>query len=370
MARKKILLVFGTRPEAVKMCPLILECQRRQAEFETVVCVSGQHAHMLTPVLDYFGVKPDYDLAVMKEEQTLSDITTAVLNQLGPVLIREKPDILLVHGDTTTTFAAALAAFYQQIPVGHVEAGLRTYDLLSPYPEEFNRHATGILANYHFAPTPWAAQNLINEKTDPGRVFVTGNTVLDAIKSTLRQDYHHEELEWAADSSLLLFTAHRRENLGQPMVRMFTAIRRVVEDHPGVKVIYPVHKNPEVRRAAYRYLGEHRRIHLIEPLNVFDFHNFLSRCHIILTDSGGLQEEAAAVKKPVLLMRDTTERPEGIEAGLIEMVGTDEENIYRSVARLLGDRELYRRMISGSNPFGDGFASRYIADILVKTLDA
>lgn len=368
MTRKKIMLVFGTRPEAIKMCPLILECQQRQAEFEVVVCVSGQHAHMLMPVLDYFQIKPDYDLAVMKDEQTLSDITVAVLNKLGPVLAQEKPDILLVHGDTTTTFAAALAAFYQQIPVGHVEAGLRTYDMLSPYPEEFNRHAAGILASYHFAPTEWSAQNLISEKTDPGRVFVTGNTVLDAIKSTLRQDYHHEELDWAKDSSLILVTAHRRENQGQPMARMFAAIRRIVEDHPEVKVIYPIHKNPKVRQMADRYLRDHRRIHLIEPLDVFDFHNFMSRCHIILTDSGGLQEEASAVKKPVLLMRNTTERPEGVEAGIIEMVGTDEERIYQSVSRLLKDQELYQKMISGQNPFGDGFASRRIADILAKTL--
>jgi UDP-N-acetylglucosamine 2-epimerase (non-hydrolysing) len=364
------MLVFGTRPEAVKMCPLILEFRRRQAEFQTVTCVSGQHAHMLTPVLDFFGIKPDYDLAIMKEEQTLSDITVAVLNKLGPVLAREKPDILLVHGDTTTTFAAALTAFYQQIPVGHVEAGLRTYDMLSPYPEEFNRHAAGILASYHFAPTEWAAQNLIREQTDPSRVFVTGNTVLDAIKHTLRQDYHHGELEWAGDSALILVTAHRRENLGQPMSRMFAAIRRIVDAHPQVKVIYPVHKNPKVRQTAYQYLQAHPRIHLIEPLDVFDFHNFMSRCHIILTDSGGLQEEAGAVKKPVLLMRDVTERPEGVEAGIIEMVGADEERIYQAVSRLLTDQELYRKMTSGKNPFGDGFASRYIADILAQTLPA
>ena len=368
--KKKIMLIFGTRPEAIKMCPLILECQKRSGQFDVVVCVSGQHAHMLMPVLDYFGVKADYDLAVMKEEQTLTDITTAVLNKLGPILDQEKPDVLLVHGDTTTTFTGALAAFYRQIPVGHVEAGLRTYDMSSPYPEEFNRQGTGILASYHFAPTQWAAQNLINEKKPADQVFVTGNTVLDAIKTTIRQEYSHPELDWAADSSLLLITAHRRENIGQPMTQMFSAIRRIVDDYPETKAIYPVHKNPKVRRIAEEYLRDHDRIHLIEPLDVFDFHNFMSRCHMILTDSGGLQEEAFAVKKPVLLMRNTTERPEGIEAGIVEMTGTEEEAVYQAASRLLKDNELYKRMISGANPFGDGFASRHIADILEKVLPA
>jgi UDP-N-acetylglucosamine 2-epimerase (non-hydrolysing) len=368
MAKKKIMLVFGTRPEAVKMCPLILECQRRTERFDVVVCLTGQHADMLMPVLDCFQIKPHYNLEVMKEEQTLTDITVEVLMKLGPVLESEKPDFLLVHGDTTTTFAGALAAFYRQIPVGHVEAGLRTYDFSSPYPEEFNRQCAGILADYHFAPTEWAAQNLIGEKKDPSRVFVTGNTVLDAIKTTIRDGYSHPDLDWAAGSSLILVTAHRRENLGKPMEQMFAAIRRIVDDHPEVKVVYPIHKNPKVRQIAGRYLQSHERIRLIEPLDVFDFHNFMSRCHIILTDSGGLQEEASAVKKPVLLMRNTTERPEGVEAGIIDMVGTGEQAIYDAASRLLGDTALYQRMVSGQNPFGDGFASSRIADVLEQVL--
>jgi len=362
------MFVFGTRPEAVKMCPLILECQNRPDKFEVVVCLTGQHAHMLTPVLDHFLIRPHYNLEVMKEEQTLSDITTAVLNRLGPVLDQEKPDFLLVHGDTTTTFAAALSAFYRQIPVGHVEAGLRTYDMSSPYPEEFNRQGAGILASYHFSPTQWAANNLLSEKKNPDSVFVTGNTVLDAIRTTIREEYRHPDLDWAVDSSLILVTAHRRENLGQPMEQMFRAIRRITDDYPSVKVIYPIHLNPKVRRAADSFLSGHERIRLIEPLDVFDFHNFLGRCDIILTDSGGLQEEACAVRKPVLLMRNTTERPEGVEAGIIDMVGTAEEAIYRAASRLLEDRAHYDRMISGPNPFGDGFASQRIADILERVL--
>jgi UDP-N-acetylglucosamine 2-epimerase (non-hydrolysing) len=368
MIKKKIMLVFGTRPEAVKMCPLVLECQRRAEAFDVIICVTGQHAHMLPPVLDFFKIKPDYDLEVMKDEQSLSDITVSVLDRIGPVLDKEKPDALLVHGDTSTTFAGALAAFYRQIPVGHVEAGLRTYNMDSPFPEEFNRQAAGILATYHFAPTEWAAQNLIGEKKDPRYVFVTGNTVLDAIKTTVRDEYNHPELDWATGSSLILVTAHRRENIGQPMEQMFAAMRRIVEDHQEAKIIYPIHKNPKVRRIADQYLRGHERIRLIEPLDVFDFHNFLSRSHIILTDSGGLQEEASAVLKPVLLMRDTTERPEGVEAGIIDMVGTGEQDIYQSASRLLKDRGLYTKMISGPNPFGDGYASKRIADILEREL--
>ena len=368
MAKKKLMLVFGTRPEAIKMCPLILECRQRGDRFDVVVCLSGQHKDMLMPVLEYFQIRPDYNLEVMKEEQSLTDVTVGVLTKLGPVLEKEKPDILLVHGDTTTTFAGALAAFYRQIPVGHVEAGLRTYDFSSPYPEEFNRQGAGILACYHFAPTEWAARNLVGERKKPENIFVTGNTVLDAIKTTIREDYRHPELDWAADSSLLLVTAHRRENLGQPMIQMFGAIRRIAEDYPKVKVIYPIHKNPKVRRIADQYLRGHERIHIIEPLDVFAFHNFMSRCYFILTDSGGLQEEASAVKKPVLLMRNTTERPEGVEAGIINMTGTEEEAIYRAASRLLEDGGLYQKMISGQNPFGDGFASRRIADILEKVL--
>ena len=364
MAKKKLMMVFGTRPEAIKMCPLILECMGRPDSFETVVCVTGQHADMLMPVLDYFQIQPDYNLEVMKENQTLTDITVEVLGRLGPVLDREKPDILLVHGDTTTTFSAALAAFYRQIPVGHVEAGLRTYDMASPYPEEFNRQTTGLLATYHFAPTKWAAGNLMDEKKNPRHIHITGNTVLDAIKTTIREDYSHPELDWATDAQLILITAHRRENIGEPMERMFSAIRRIIDGHPGTKAIYPVHLNPRVRELADRYLSGHERIHLIEPLDVFDFHNFMGRCHIILTDSGGLQEEGSAVKKPVLLMRDTTERPEGVEAGVINMVGTEEEAIVEAATALLQDQSLYQKMISGENPFGDGFASKRIADIL------
>ncbi|MDR1194611.1 MAG: UDP-N-acetylglucosamine 2-epimerase (non-hydrolyzing) [Peptococcaceae bacterium] len=365
---KKIMLVFGTRPEAIKMCPLALECAGRQ-ELTTVVCVTGQHTQMLWPALDYFGVAPAYDLAVMKDEQTLADITAAVLLKLTPVLAAEKPDLVLVHGDTTTALAAALAAFYRQIPVGHVEAGLRTYDLAAPYPEEFNRRGVGILARYHFAPTEWAAGNLLREGAAPERVFVTGNTVIDAIRTTLREDYSHPELDWAAGGKLILVTAHRRENIGRPMEGMFAAIRRLAEDFPAVRVIYPIHKNPQVRRIAERYLRDNERIRLIEPLEVFDFHNFLRRCYIILTDSGGLQEEASAARKPVLLMRDGTERPEGIEAGIVRLVGGDQERIYGEVARLLTDPAAYASMITGKNPFGDGFAAKRIADILVGLKD-
>jgi len=366
--KKKIMFAFGTRPEAIKMCPLILECRNRPASFDVLVCITSQHVEMLTPQLEYFKVTPDYDLALMKEEQTLTDVNVGVLTKLGPVLDREKPDILLVHGDTTTTFASALAAFYRRIPVGHVEAGLRTYNMASPYPEEFNRQAAGILASYHFAPTEWTARNLINEGKDPARVFVTGNTVIDAIKSTVSASYAHPELDWASDSKLILITAHRRENLGDPMRRMFSAIRRIIDDHPHTKAIYPIHMNPAVRRIADEYLTDHERIHLIEPLGVFDFHNFMSRCHIILTDSGGLQEEGSAVNKPVLLMRDTTERPEGIEAGVVDMVGTDADAIYAAVSRLLNDQSRYDKMINAVNPFGDGSASKRIADILEEIL--
>jgi len=366
--KKKIMFAFGTRPEAVKMCPLILECQSRPDSFDVSVAVTGQHAEMLHMVLEHFNIKPDYDLAVMKPEQTLTDVNVAVLSGFGTILDKEKPDILLVHGDTTTTFASALAAFYRQIPVGHVEAGLRTYNMLSPYPEEFNRQAVDIFASYLFAPTGWTAQNLLNEGKDPAKVFVTGNTVIDAIKTTVSDAYSHPELDWASDSRLILITAHRRENLGEPMERMFSAIRRIIDDHPRVKAIYPVHLNPKVRRIADIYLANHERIHLIEPLGVFDFHNFMARCHIVLTDSGGLQEEGSAVKKPVVLMRDTTERPEGVDAGVIDMAGTQADAIYNAVARLLENQALYDKMTGAENPFGDGFASKRIADILEMIL--
>lgn len=362
---KKILLVFGTRPEAIKMCPLVNELKTRN-NIETIVCVTGQHRQMLDQVLDAFQVIPDYDLSVMKEKQTLFDITTNILNCIGDVLKKEQPDIVLVHGDTSTTFAAALACYYMQIPVGHVEAGLRTHNIYSPYPEEFNRQAVSIIARYHFAPTELTRQNLIHEGKRPDTIFVTGNTAIDALKTTIRKDYSHPELEWVGDSRLILITAHRRENLGQPMQHMFRAIRRVMDEHPDVKAIYPIHLNPLVRETARSILGDDERIHIIEPLEVLDFHNFLSRSYLILTDSGGIQEEAPSLGKPVLVMRDTTERPEGVSAGTLKLVGTDEESIYISFKSLLEDSEIYERMSMASNPYGDGFASKRIADILLS----
>ena len=360
---KKIFLVFGTRPEAIKMCPLVNELKSRP-DMQTVVCVSGQHREMLLPVLDAFHVVPDYNLSVMREQQTLFDITANVLLKIREVLEAERPDTVLVHGDTTTSFAAALAAFYLQIPVGHVEAGLRTYNLRSPFPEEFNRQAVDLVCRYYFAPTQRAAENLFQEGKPAARVFVTGNTAIDALKTTVRAEYTHPELRWAADSRLIVITAHRRENLGQPMRNMFRAIRRVCAEHPDVKAVYPVHMNPLVRSAAAEILGGETRVHLIEPLDVLDFHNFLANSYLILTDSGGIQEEAPSLGKPVLVMRDTTERPEGIEAGTLKLVGTDEEPIYRAFTELLDNPAAYQAMSSASNPYGDGFASRRIADIL------
>lgn len=360
---KKIMLVFGTRPEAIKMCPLVKELKKRES-LNTVVCVTGQHRQMLDSVLDVFGVTPDYDLNIMKDNQTLFDVTTSVLQRMKSVLELEKPDMVLVHGDTTTASAAALACFYLRLPVGHVEAGLRTYDIYSPYPEEMNRRLIGILAHYHFAPTQTAKQHLLAEQTQESRIFVTGNTGIDAMATTVREDYFHPELEWAANSRLILLTAHRRENLGEPMEHMFRAIRRIVDEFPDVKVIYPVHLNPSVRACAGKYLGGCDRIHLIEPLDVLDFHNFLNRCYLVLTDSGGIQEEAPGLGKPVLVMRDTTERPEGITAGTLKLAGTREENIYSLFRLLLTNAEEYDKMSRASNPYGDGQASRRIADVL------
>ena len=360
---KKIMLVFGTRPEAIKMCPLVNELKTRK-NIQTIVCVTGQHRQMLDQVLEAFHVVPDFDLSIMKEKQTLFDITTNILNGIREVLTEVKPDVVLVHGDTSTTFVTALACFYLQIPVGHVEAGLRTYNIYSPYPEEFNRQAVGIISKYHFAPTELARQNLLREGKNPETIYVTGNTAIDALKTTVRQEYTHPELEWAADSRLILITAHRRENLGQPMKNMFRAIRRVMEEHPDVKAIYPIHMNPVVRQTADEILGNEERIHIIEPLEVLDFHNFLARSYMILTDSGGIQEEAPSLGKPVLVMRDTTERPEGIAAGTLKLVGTDEEVIYRNFKRLLENPEEYAQMGNACNPYGDGFACRRIADIL------
>ena len=360
---KKIMLVFGTRPEAIKMCPLVNELKSRK-NVQTLVCVTGQHRQMLDQVLEAFHVVPDYDLSIMKDKQTLFDITTNILNRIREVLEKEKPEVVLVHGDTSTTFVTALACFYLQIPVGHVEAGLRTYNIYSPYPEEFNRQAVGILSRYNFAPTDRARQNLLQEGKNPETIYVTGNTAIDALKTTVRETYTHPQLEWAEGSRLILITAHRRENLGQPMVNMFRAIRRVMDEHPDVKAIYPIHMNPAVRKIADEILGGEERIRIIEPLDVLDFHNFLARSYLVLTDSGGIQEEAPSLGKPVLVMRDTTERPEGIDAGTLKLVGTDEEVIYRNFRELLEDDQVYRKMSTASNPYGDGFACRRIADIL------
>lgn len=360
---KKVMVVFGTRPEAIKMCPLVKELQSRK-EVQTVVCVTGQHRQMLDQVLEVFEVVPDYDLSVMREKQTLFDITTGVLNGIRDVLEKESPDLVLVHGDTSTTFVAALASFYMQIDVGHVEAGLRTYDIYSPYPEEFNRQAVSIISKYNFAPTKISRENLIREGKKEEYIYVTGNTAIDALKTTVRDDYKHPELDWARGSRLVLLTAHRRENLGEPMHRMFRAIKRIADETEDVKVIYPIHLNPVVRAAASEIFGDDDRFHIIEPLDVLDFHNFMAHSYLILTDSGGIQEEAPSLGKPVLVMRDTTERPEGIAAGTLKLVGTDEEVIYREFRRLLTDKDEYARMSNASNPYGDGFASKRIADII------
>ena len=362
---KKIMLVFGTRPEAIKMCPLVLELKSRK-NCETVVCVTGQHRQMLDSVLETFGVVPDYDLSIMKEKQTLFDITTGILTKIKAVFEEVKPDVVLVHGDTSTTFVTALAAFYLQIPVGHVEAGLRTYNLYSPYPEEFNRQAVGIVSKYNFSPTQMSADNLIREGKDKSTIYITGNTAIDALRTTVKEEYTHPELEWAKGSRLITLTAHRRENLGEPMANMFRAIRRIIDEHEDVKAIYPIHMNPVVRECADKYLGDSDRIHIIEPLDVLDFHNFLARSYMILTDSGGIQEEAPSLGKPVLVMRDTTERPEGVKAGTLKLVGTDEEVIYENFKTLLENKSEYDKMSHAANPYGDGTACRQIADILLK----
>ncbi|WP_418726489.1 non-hydrolyzing UDP-N-acetylglucosamine 2-epimerase [Collinsella tanakaei] len=361
---RKVMLVFGTRPEAIKMCPLVNELKSRPDEFETTVCVTGQHREMLEQVLRVFGVEPDHDLAVMKPGQTLFDVTCDVLLRLKAVLEEERPDVVLVHGDTTTSFAAALACFYLQVPVGHVEAGLRTHDIYSPWPEEFNRQAVDIVSEWYFAPTEASRRNLLSEGKHADRIWVTGNTGIDALATTVREGYAHPELEWAEGSRLILITAHRRENLGEPMHRMFRAIRRVMEEYPDVKAIYPVHMNPLVRKAAHEELDGFGRLRIVEPLEVLDFHNFMAASHLILTDSGGIQEEAPSLGKPVLVMRDTTERPEGVAAGTLKLVGTEEGTIYREFSRLLSDADEYARMSRASNPYGDGHASERIADVL------
>ena len=360
---KTVMLVFGTRPEAIKMCPLVNELKARK-DIKTLVCVTGQHRQMLDQVLDVFGVVPDFDLSIMKEKQTLFDITTNILNRIKEVLESTRPDVVLVHGDTSTTFVAALACFYLQIPVGHVEAGLRTYNIYSPYPEEFNRQAVSIVSKYNFAPTELSKENLLKEGRDPDTIYVTGNTAIDALKTTVRADYTHPALEWAKDSRLIMITAHRRENLGEPMHNMFRAIRRVMEEHPDLKAIYPIHMNPVVRAAAEEELGGFDRVKIIEPLEVLDFHNFLANSYMILTDSGGIQEEAPSLGKPVLVLRDTTERPEGIKAGTLKLVGTNEQTIYENFKLLLEDKNEYEKMALASNPYGDGLACKRIADIL------
>ncbi len=364
---KKVLLVFGTRPEAIKMCPLVNELKSRK-NLETLVCVTGQHRQMLDQVLNAFDVTPDYDLSIMKTGQTLFDITTNILQSIKAVLEAVKPNVVLVHGDTSTTFVTSLACFYMQIPVGHVEAGLRTYNIYSPYPEEFNRQAVGIISAFNFAPTEMSKNNLLKEGKNPETIYVTGNTAIDALKTTVKEDYTHPQLEWARDSRLILITAHRRENLGEPMKNMFRAIKRVNNEHPDVKAIYPIHMNPVVRQTAKDIFGDDDRIRIIEPLDVLDFHNFLSRSYMILTDSGGIQEEAPSLGKPVLVMRDTTERPEGVAAGTLKLVGTDEEVIYNNFKSLLVSEEEYSKMSNASNPYGDGLACKRIADVLENVL--
>lgn len=367
MSKIKVISVFGTRPEAIKMCPLVKELESRK-EIESIVCVTAQHRQMLDSVLNEFNVSPDYDLDIMKSNQTLFDVTSNIINGIKPILEKEKPNLVLVHGDTSTTFATALACFYMQIPVGHVEAGLRTFDIYSPFPEEFNRQAVGLVSALNFSPTETAKKYLLDEGKNPENIYVTGNTAIDALKFTIKEDYHHHLFDWVGDSKLIMVTAHRRENLGEPMVNMFKAILRVMEENPDLKAIYPIHMNPKVREVADQILGNNDRIKIIEPLEVLDFHNFLNKAHIIITDSGGIQEEAPSLGKPVLVMRDTTERPEGVEAGTLKLVGTSEETIYATFMDLLTNEASYEAMSKANNPFGDGFASKYITDIIIDRL--
>lgn len=364
---KTVMLVFGTRPEAIKMCPLVNELKLRK-NIRTVVCVTGQHKEMLEQVLNVFNVVPDYNLEIMKENQSLNTITSTILLNINDVFEKEHPDLVLVHGDTTTTFATAIAAFYQGIKVGHVEAGLRTYNLRSPFPEEFNRQAVSLIADFNFAPTSASKDNLVKEGKNPESIYITGNTAIDALKVTVSDNYNHELMEWVGDDKLIMITAHRRENLGKPMEHMFKAIKRVLDEHDDVKAIYPIHKNPRVREVADRIFTEDDNIKIIEPLEVVDFHNFLNKSYLILTDSGGIQEEAPSLGKPVLVMRDTTERPEGISAGTLKLVGTEEENIYLEFSKLLNDQYIYNEMSKASNPYGDGRACLKIVEILEAKL--
>ncbi|ATA61502.1 UDP-N-acetylglucosamine 2-epimerase [Geobacillus stearothermophilus] len=363
--KRKVMTIFGTRPEAIKMAPLVLELQKQSEWIEPIVTVTAQHRQMLDQVLDLFGIRPDYDLNIMKDRQTLAGITTRALEGLDDIMRKVKPDLVLVHGDTTTTFVASLAAFYHQIAIGHVEAGLRTWNKYSPFPEEMNRQLTGVMADLHFAPTKKAYDNLIRENKKPESIFVTGNTAIDALQTTVKDDYRHDILDQIGDDRMILLTAHRRENLGETMRGMFRAIKRLVETYDDIQVVYPVHLNPAVREAAAEVLGDDPRIHLIEPLDVFDFHNFAARAYLILTDSGGVQEEAPSLGVPVLVLRDTTERPEGIEAGTLKLAGTDEETIYRMASELLTNRSEYEAMAKASNPYGDGQASKRIVDAIL-----
>lgn len=361
----KVITIFGTRPEAIKMCPLILQF-KKNSQIECIVCLTGQHREMLNQVMDVFAIRADYNLDIMRENQTLSSITSDILDRLGTVIETERPDLILVHGDTTTSFAAALVSFYHGIPVGHIEAGLRTYDMSSPYPEEFNRQAVDLITKFYFAPTEQTRQNLLKEGKNQSYIYVTGNTVIDALATTIRRDYYNAHLEWAKGFKLILLTAHRRENVGEPMRCMFQAVKRIIQEYPDIKVIYPIHKNPKVREIAQEILADIERIRLIEPLDVIDFHNFMARSYMILTDSGGIQEEAPSLGKPVLVMRDTTERPEGIKAGTLKLIGTKEENIYQEIKSLLGDPELYHQMSTAVNPYGDGHASERITKIILQ----
>ena len=364
----RVMTIFGTRPEAIKMAPLVKELDSRE-NIESIVCVTAQHRQMLDQVLDTFDIKPQYDLNIMKQGQTLTEITTRAMQKLDEVIKEVKPDIVLVHGDTTTTLSGSLTAFYNQVSVGHVEAGLRTYDKYSPFPEEVNRQATGIIADMHFSPTEVSKNNLLKENKTAKDIYVTGNTAIDALKTTVREDYTHPVLEKIGQDKMILLTAHRRENLGEPMRNMFKAIKRIIEEFDGIQVVYPVHLNPIVRGIANEVLGENEKVHLIEPLEVLDFHNFLNKSHIIMTDSGGIQEEAPSLGKPVLVLRDTTERPEGVQAGTLKLAGTEEETIYQLTKQLLEDEVEYSRMSESSNPYGDGHASKYIVDAIIDKFE-
>ena len=361
----KVMTIFGTRPEAIKMAPLVKELEGRN-EIESIVCVTAQHREMLDQVLTVFNIKPNYDLNIMKQGQTLSEITSRVLQGLEEVIKKEKPNIILVHGDTTTTFAGSLAAFYNQVDIGHVEAGLRTWNKYSPFPEEMNRQMVDRMTDMYFAPTEVSRKNLLQENIPEEKIYVTGNTAIDALKTTVKEDYNNEILNWVGKDKLILLTAHRRENLGEPMKHIFRAVKRIVEEYPDVKVVYPIHLNPKVREIANEIFKGIDKVRLIEPLEVIDFHNFQNKSYIILTDSGGIQEEAPSLGKPVLVLRDTTERPEGIAAGTLKLVGTNEEKIYIETKKLLDNKKEYEKMSHASNPYGDGFTSKYILDAIIK----